>query len=233
MNLDVYKLFLVHCAANALLLWLGYEWLGVGESTGARLALSGLDALAILTLVCWLYGATFAFFRMGTGLNAAFRGALRNLVPLVFAALLVLALYGAVAWGAAASDQPAFQLASWLTLKWRTPVKPATVARVFHVGFWILRWAVIPVVLLPMAPAVAVRGWRGFRELKWLAEWRDWFAAPLLLSTGFMLPFTVLAIVPAVGGFGPELVSFVLRALIAYLLMVCSVLALAFATARR
>ena len=232
MSTGVRKLFLLHFVANALLLWLGYEWLGVGESTGARLVLSALDALAILALVCWLHGATFAFFRLGSGINAAFRSALRDLVPLLIAALLVLVLYGAVAWAAAASPQPAFKLASWLTLKLRTPVKPTTIARAFNVGFWILRWAVLPVALLPMAAGIATRGWRGFGEFTWRAGWRYWLTVPLLLASGFILPFAVLAMVPAVKSFGHELLSFAVRALLAYLLLVSSALALAFATSR-
>ena len=74
------KLFLLHLVANALLLWLGYDWLGVGESTRLRLAWSGLDALAILALVCWFHGATLVFFRKHGELkiNEAFRAALRQ-----------------------------------------------------------------------------------------------------------------------------------------------------------
>lgn len=233
MSRDLSKLLALHLVANGLLLWLGYEWLGVGESTGARLVLSALDALAILALVCWLHGATFAFFRMRTGLNAAFRGTLRNLAPLVFGAILVMALYGAVAWAAAASGQPAFKLASWMTLKWRTPVKPASVARIFNVVFWLLRWAALPVGLLPMAPGIAVRGWRGFGELSWRGGWRDWLSVPVLLAAGLLLPFTILGIVPEMHSFGAEMASFVLRALAAYLLLVGSMLGLALATARR
>ena len=40
------KLLFLHLPANALLLWLGYEWLGVGESTRLRLFVSALEALA-------------------------------------------------------------------------------------------------------------------------------------------------------------------------------------------
>ena len=61
------KLFLLHLVTDALLLWLGYEWLGVGESTRLRLVWSALDALAILALVCWFHGATLVFFHTGGG----------------------------------------------------------------------------------------------------------------------------------------------------------------------
>src|SRR5450759_4082005 len=133
------KLFLLHLVADALLLWLGYEWLGVGESTRVRLVWSALDALAILVLVCWFHGATLVFFRTGGApeISGAFRTALRHIPALVVAATLVLVLYGLLVWAAAASGQPAFRLASWLTLKLRTPVKPTTMARIFLGGFWI------------------------------------------------------------------------------------------------
>ena len=85
------KLFLLHLVANALLLWLGYEWLGVGESTRPRLLFSALDALAILALACWFHGATLVYFRAGgpePKINGAFRTALRHLPALLVAAAL-------------------------------------------------------------------------------------------------------------------------------------------------
>ena len=217
------KLFLLHLVANALLLWLGYEWLGVGESTRPRLLFSALDALAILALACWFHGATLVFFRAGgpePKINGAFRTALRHVPALLVAAILVLALYGLLAGAAAASGQPAFRLASWLTLKLRTPVKPATVARIFLGGFWIVRWAVLPVALLPMASGIAARGWHGFGEFTWRGGWRGWLEVPLLLVAGFLLPFVLLGWVPTVNGFTLEVVSFSLRMLAAYLLFV-------------
>ena len=216
------KLLLLHLVANALLLWLGYEWLGVGESTGARLLLSASDALAILALLCWFHGATLVFFRTGgePEINGAFRTALRHVPALLVAAILVLVLYGLLVWAAAASGQPAFRIASWLTLKLRTPVKPATVARIFLGGFWIVRWVVLPVGLLPMASGIAARGWRGFGQFTWRGGWRYWLEVPLLLVAGLVLPFVLLGWVPAVSEFTLEVISFLLRMLAAYLLFV-------------
>jgi hypothetical protein len=226
------KLFLLHLAANALLLWLGYEWLGVGESTRLRLVWSACLALAILKLACWLHGATLVFFRASEPkISGAFRAALRSLPALLVAAILVLVLYGLLAWAAAASGQPAFRLASWLTLKLRTPVKPATVAHVFLAAFWIVRWVVLPVALLPMASGIAARGWRGYSEFSWRGGWRYWLEVPLLLVAGLWLPFVVLAWVPAVSGFTMEMVSFSLRMLVAYLLFVGALWTLEWRTA--
>ena len=211
------KLFILQLAANALLLWLGYQWLGVAESTQLRLVASALEALVLLALACWLHGATLVFFRTGGG---AFRTALRHLPALVAAAILVLVRYGLLAWSAAASGQPAFRLASWLTLKLRTPVKPANIARLFLAGFWIVRWVVLPIALLPMASGIANRGWRGFGEFTWRGGWRRWLEVPLLLVAGLLLPFVLLSWVPAVGNFTLEMLSFSLRILAAYLLFV-------------
>ncbi|MGD0776775.1 MAG: hypothetical protein ABSC05_28490 [Candidatus Solibacter sp.] len=228
------KLFLLHLVANALLLWLAYEWLGVGESTRLRLVWSALAALAILALACWLHGATLVFFRASEPkIGGAFRTVLRSVPALLVAAILVLVLYALLAWAAAASEPPAFRLASWLTLKLRTPVKPATVARIFLAAFWIVRWVVVPVALLPMASGIAARGWRGYGEFSWRGGWRYWLEVPLLLVAGLLLPFVVLGWVPAVSGFTLEMVSFAVRMLVAYLLFVSALWMLEWRTAAR
>jgi hypothetical protein len=218
------KFFLLHLVINALLLWVAYEWLGVGESTRLRLLWSALCALAILALACWFHGATLVFFRRGeVEIKDAFAVSMRRVPALLVAAILVLALYGLVVWAAAASGQPAFRLASWLTLKFRTPVKPVTVARIFLGGFWIVRWVLLPVVLLPMASGIAAHGWHGIHEIGCRRGRRYWLEAPLLLVAGLLLPFVVLGWVPAVSGFALEVVSFAVRMLAAYLLFVGAV----------
>lgn len=227
------KLCLLHVAANALLLWLGYEWLGVAESTRLRLALSAIDALAILALVCWLYGATFAYFRGEPNINDAFRVALRHLAALMVTAILAIVLYGLLAWAASAAAQPAFRLASWLTLHLRKPVKPVAVARAFQSVFWVVRWAVLPVALLPMASAIATRGWRGFSGFTWRSGWRYWLGAPALLLAGLQLPFLLMRWVPALEPFGLQMASFAVRIGVGYLLFVGAALGVACWTGRR
>jgi len=93
MNSTSRKFFVLHLVADALLLWLGYLWLGVGESTGLRLFASALEALAMLALACWLLGATLVFFRKDDGepkigVRDAFRTVLRHLPALLVAAVL-------------------------------------------------------------------------------------------------------------------------------------------------
>ncbi|MCU1235751.1 MAG: hypothetical protein JWP63_3718 [Candidatus Solibacter sp.] len=227
------KLLALHLVANALLLWLAYEWLGVTESTRFRLVLSAVDALAILSLVCWLHGATFVYFRGKQRIKDAFRVALRHLGALVVAAVVVIVVYGLLTWAANAMGQPAFQLASWMTLHLRKPVKPSTVARVFQGVFWVVRWVVLPVGLLPMASGIAARGGRGAGEITWRAGWRDWVVVPAALLLGLKLPFVLLGWVPAVEAFGMQMASFVVRIGVGYLLFVGAAVGLAYWTGAR
>ena len=215
------KLIAIHFGGNALLLWLAYLWLGVGESTRWRLVGSAAEAIVLLALACWLHGTTLTWFRTGGKVSP-------KVVALTVAAIAVLALYGLIAWAGNASSQPAFQLASWLTLHIRKPVKPATVSLIFQGAFWILRWVILPVALLPMASGVATRAWRGFGEFTWRGGWRYWLAVPILLLIGFWLPLVLIRWVPHFESFVLQFASFTLRALAAYSLMIASTFALAY-----
>ncbi len=209
-------------AANGLLLWLAYEWLGVDESTTARLLLSLVDALAILTLICWLYGATLVWFRSGEEkLNDAFRVALRHVGWLLALAVAGLVVYGQLAKGAAASGAPALKIASWLTWTLRTPVKPAAINAILQAIFWLLRWAVIPILLLPAASAIAAHGRPAWRAAPAYA------AIPLLALIGLWLPFVILDWKPKAPSFALEFASFALRAAFAYALFIAAMLGLA------
>jgi hypothetical protein len=228
------NLLLLHLAANALLLWLAYEWLSVDESSTGKLALSSVDAAAILTLWVWLHSATLVFFRLGAAprINDAFRMALRHLPLLVLGALLALGLYAMVSQAQQATAKPAFQFASWLTMTLRKPVKPAAVTRMFQAAFWILRWAVLPALLLPLASALAGTGWRGWREISGRRSLRYWILVPLLTACGLWLPFVILGWKPRMSSFELEATSFTVRAVVSYLLAVGALLALAVATSR-
>ena len=222
MNRATTLLGLLHFVANALLLGLGYYWLGLGESSGTRLAWSFLVATVLVCLAVWLHGATFAYFRAGNNshLPAAIRTALRNLVPLIVLGALVLCIYVLLERWRDYSAQPAFKIASYLTLKLRKPVKPSAVLRVFNLLLWVLRWAVLPLILLPLAAETSSRGWSGLRHpfqahAKRLLYWLE---VPLLLTCAFCLPFKLINWVPRVNSFGMELTSFLARLIFAYLL---------------
>lgn len=221
------SLLLLHVVANGLLLWLAYEWLGVDESSAGRLALSAVDALAILALVCWLYGATIVHLQSAESrLNESFRTALRHVGGLLLLAVAALALYGLLGKWSSGLDQPAQRFASWLTWTFHTSPKPATLTTVFQSVFWLLRWVLLPVLLLPLAGAIALRGWTGWRTLVSRPHWMLCLRIPVIAAMGLWLPLLLLQWKQHVPTFGWELTSFTLRTLTAYLLFVISMLLL-------
>lgn len=218
-------LCLMYLVGNALLLWLGYYWLGVGESTGARLIWSAMLTIAIIASTLWLHGSGFAFFRTDRSrLAPVLQTAVRNLLPLFVLAIGVLIFYGLLAWWRDYSTQPALRMASYLTLKLRKPVKPASIEAIFNGALWIVRWAILPVLLLPLASSVANRGWQGFRGEAWKRsrQWLYWIEVVVLLLAGIWLPLKLVTWVPHFSGFYVQLTSFMVRLLIAYLLFVAS-----------
>jgi hypothetical protein len=209
---------------------LGYYWLGTSESRTLTLLWSFAVALLIICCTCVLHGASFAA-PQSADLAEAFRVALRNLLAILAAAGLVLALYLLLARWDDYSFQPALKVASWLTLKLRKPVKPASVLRVINVATWLVRWVLLPLPLLPMISGAATRGWRGFTSLGKLPARRFyWLLSPILLLCAFWLPFKLLGWIPQPASFVMQILSFSARLLVAYLLFVGSCLSLAFLT---
>lgn len=205
----------IHLVGNALLLWLGYYWLGLGETRAATLAWSALIALLLLSLACWLHGATFAYFSLG-----ARRLPWRRLPPLVATVIVLLAVYWVLAQWSDYSSRPAFKVASYLTLTFRKPVKPATVLNVFKVVLWLVRWMVVPVLALSVVSRIAAR--------RQASKWWHWIATPVLLVCALWLPFRLMGWTPLTGAFAMQMFSFVTRLLAAYLLFVGAWLALVF-----
>jgi len=224
----VARLTVCHVLADALLLTLGYYWLGVGEGRMPALLWSFLVAFALVTLTAWTYGAVFVFFSVGHKVAPAYRIALRHLTPLTVTVLAVLAIYyGLARWGEY-STNPASTLASYLTLKLRKPVSPHAVSRIFNVALWVVRWVTVPALLAPLLANIATHGWAGCRVRA--LRWFYWIAAPAALLCAIWLPLRILGWVPQTGSFTAELASFVLRAFVAYLLFMAGWLALAFVT---
>jgi len=222
MTLATRILCLIHFVGNALLLWLAYYWLGVGESTVGRLVWSALLAILITAAALWLHGSGFAFFRTDrSALMPALQTALRNLLPLFVLAVAVLIVYGLLSWWRDYSTQPAFKIASYLTLKLRKPVKPASMQAIFDVVLWIVRWVILPVLLLPLATSAANKGWRGYRA-RVPRHWLYWIEVVALLLCGIWLPLKLITWVPGFSSFGMQMTSFLFRLLVGYLLFVAA-----------
>ena len=227
------SLGLIHIAGNAILLWLGYYWLGIGESKTSILLWNFVLGLFTLALFCWLHGAGFAFFRGPTGNTPlAFRSSLRNLVPILTVSIVTVVIYFLVDRAQDWSSGPAFSLASWLTLHLRKPFKPASMIRAFGVGWWIVRWVVLPVLILPAVSAISVKGWHGIRSVGPVRGYKlIWIETPLLLLCAVWAPLKLMGWHPVTSGFGPEMFSFIVRLLVAHLFFVIGCLALEFSAA--
>jgi hypothetical protein len=212
---------LLQFVGNALLLWLGYYWLGTRESSALALAWSAFVALVILAAACWLHGTTFAHFR---GARMPIRN-LPLLLGVVVAALII--YYLAARWQDSTSNL-AFRTASWLTLKLRKPIKPASVTRAFGVFFWIIRWMLIPVFALPLFADLAAFGAKGLRSFGRRARsFLYWIETPALLVLTLWVPMRLINWIPHVNSFAFEMGSFVLRLTVAYVLAVASWMLLA------
>ena len=219
------KLFLLHLVANALLLWLAYEWLGVGEST--RLRLLGARSTrwrfwrwpAGFTAPRWSSSAkaklkikdAFACVAApgsgtsgggGPGARALWFGGVGGGrerpagIPAGFLADVETAYTGEACHGARGFSWEASGLCAGCCCRLRC-----------------CRWRPVSRRMAGAASA-KLAGGRG---------WRYWLEVPLLLVAGLLLPFVVLGWVPAVSGFALEVISFSVRMLVAYLLFVGAV----------
>ena len=218
-----------HFVGNALLLWLGYAWLGIPESTTAHLLLSIFVVLLFACSALWLHGTAFVYFSSHSArkLRSAASLALRHLSALLTLAILAVILYGLLNLITGALGQPAFCLASWLTLNLRKPVSPAFVLALFQGIAWLVGWLFLPALLLPVAAAVSIQGFQGLRTFARKPNLLRSLKICALVLGGIWLPMKLLAWIPQMPNFGAEMASFLLRAAVSYLLFVSFLLLLA------
>jgi hypothetical protein len=216
-----------HLIGNALLLWLGYAWLGMNEASRLHLAGSAAVLLVFGLGALWLHGTALALF--GQESNASFTTAastaLRRL-PWLFALAVVAGIvYAVLSYCYDAFDHSAFVIGSWLTMTLRKPVPPSRVLACFHGLIWILRWIVVPALALPIAARIISN-----TSPRLNPRWLYWLAAGALLLTAVWVPLRLLDWVPKVNGFGAEAASFLARIGAGDLLFVAALLALEFFT---
>jgi hypothetical protein len=219
-----------HLVGNALLLWLGYYWLGIGESDGVHLATNAVVILIFGLGALWLHGTALVQFSRQSGLSFFEAGGLvlRHSLPLFVLALVVAAVYGLLAYWYGSFVHNAFLIGSSATMTIRKPVSPTRVLAWFHGLIWLLRWMVVPVLAFPLAARIAVDGWAGFR-------WRAprvlyWVEVCALLLCAVWAPFQLLNWIPRPDAFSLQMASFLARIGFGYLLFVAGLLAIEFLT---
>ena len=235
MNRTARKLWLLHLVANAALISLAYRWLGIGDSNGWQLFATVALGLAILFSAFWLHAGSFVWFRdhQPPVLKYSFVFTLRHVPAFAAVAVLALLAYSVAGWLEAHAYPPSATFASWLTLHLRRPVTPSSLHALVRAVFWILRWLILPPLLLPLAAEVAAHDWRGFWHLRRLPGHLRyyWLRSAALVLIAFWVPGRFIQWVPAINGIGLEISSFLARLLAAYLLCVSAWLALVFVSA--
>jgi hypothetical protein len=224
-------LLATHLAGNALLLAFGYWWLGTSESDWPHLLLSGASVLLFLAAVAWLQGLALACFCGWSFRQSASRAA-RHLLPLLALLVLAASLYALLHWAQNHDGHTAYVIGSYATMKARKPVAPDSVSRLLAVCFALLRWLVLPSLLFPLAAAISVRGWDGWRT-RFLARRRVWLYAlqvAALLLVAIWLPLRLFYWIPSIESFSGQALSFAARVGLGYLLFVAGVLAVEFFT---
>jgi hypothetical protein len=216
------RLGVLHLIGNALLLWLGYMWLGMTEADRPHLAGSAAVLLAFGLGALWLHATALAFFG---GDSAAASTALRRLPRLFALAVVVALIYGLLLYYYGAFDHIAFTIGSFATMTLRRPVPPARVLACFHACIWLLRWVVVPALALPLAARIVSK-----TSPRLLRRWPYWLAVGALLLCAFWVPLRLLDWIPKANGFGMQTASFAVRIGFGYLLFVAALLTLEFFT---
>jgi len=203
----------IQAGGYLLLLALLYEWLGIGDRSTAQVLLSGLLGAAILLGAVWLLGHALA-----PALSLR-----RWPVFLAWVVVLALAVGGAI-WLAGYRSRVGLSVASHLTLWFRRPVKPQSMASLYGALVCIVGTAVV-LALLPLASAAAEGARQGARSA--LRQWRYWAGCAVMIAAGYWLPGLLLGWVPKFSGFGAQTASLIVRFSLAYVIALAAWLEIA------
>jgi hypothetical protein len=243
LSLKSWRLWVIQFAGNAVIFALFFGWLQVSEAHWWQLLFQALLILVIFAAVLVLHGGTLVYFKnahenRAAQLMPAFRQALRHIFALAVCVFIVhipwalsghLYNYQTLFPGYLRSGFPA-----WL----RRMISEPALDHTYIFLLLLLRWVILPGLLLPFLLFCADRGFRGF------VAFRDW--AKTVRSLAYWVALVVAALVgvylvEAVMGWRPgskpgtfrgEQVSFVFRQLLAYLLALFSWLFVASALGR-
>ena len=184
----------LHLIANAALIALVYVWLGIRDARASQIAATVLLGAALIAAALFLHAGTWHWMRTGN-----WRISPRELLRFTAAIAIVLACWWLLSM--IPQDRAAQWTASFLTLHTRTPIKPETVARVLAALVWIVRWFVIPILVL-----------RQHRNP------RSWLILAAALLLGVYLPQRLIHWTPNFKSTTAEVLSMTLRWGLAYAL---------------
>lgn len=229
------RLAAMHLVGNALILLLGYYWLGLPESSAALTLWSALVLLVTSAAALFLHGTASVYFRRRGKLGKAARIAALHLPALFALLILTVVIYASLAYLDEHFSHQAFTIGSYATMKTRKAVAPAAILYVWHFAIAAFQWMLVPALLLPVAASVAERGWQGFAPRIWKRQRASLYVlvVVILLVIAIYVPLHILKWVPSINSFAGQFASFTARFAIAYLLFVFGLLAAEYISARR
>src|SRR5215471_13959963 len=229
LSLKNWQLWLVQLAGNAIIIALFVEWLRIPEAHWWQLISQALLILALLGAVLVLHGGTLAYFESAHADSAAqllpaFRKALKHIASLAVCAFLL-----HIPWalsGHLYNYQTSFpgylrsEFPAWLRRMISEPALDST----YTFLLFVLRWVILPGLLLPFLLFCADKGFSGF------IAFRNWWKT--IRSLAYWIVLIVAAIVgvylvgvvmgwrldPKTSTFHGEYANFAMRLLLAYLL---------------
>jgi hypothetical protein len=233
LSLKNWRLWLVQFAGNAIIFALFYGWLQVQEAHWWQLFFQALLILLIIVSILVLHGGTLAYFQSAHADRAAqllpaFRKALKHIAALAVCVFIV-----HIPWalsGHLYNYQTSFpgylrsEFPAWL----RRMISEPALDNTYTFLLFVLRWVILPGLLLPFLLFCADKGFRGF------IAFRDW--RKTVRSLAYWIVLVVAAIVgvhfvqlvmgwrldPKTSTLHGEYMSFAMRQLLAYLLALFS-----------
>lgn len=210
------RLWLIHLGANAVLLWLLWEWLGIRDARAWQLILTAVTGLLLASAAIFLHAGTFHWIA-----TKEFRPHRRGIVK--FSA--VLGIFVLICW--LLSLPPWYRAAVWtasyLTFHSRKPVNPVLIGRAIEGLRCFIQWVLVPILLLPIVT-------HGFRRPSWQQSlkprfWLEYIAVAVVC---FYVPNRLIHWVPALDATAAQVASFIARFGLAYCAAVAGWLALVF-----
>jgi hypothetical protein len=226
-----WRLWLIQFLANPLLFALFAFWLLVPVSTVWFVILNALLGLGVLVAAVVLHAGTMNYFydRYGNeraALKDDFRRALRNLLPFLLWAAVFCLLWLLIDRLDDYRYTLPIYIRSTLSASMRKHFTLSLLMTIYSVLVFVVRWLLLPGLLLPFAISAATFGFRGFGRKGILA----WKSAVLSLSYWLVLILAALVGVFAAGKLSQwtsdfksstyhrEMLSLVIRVFFAYLL---------------
>lgn len=214
------KLLVLHVVLNAVLCAAGAFWLLVPDEHGWQIVATVVSALALLLMAIWLHAGTLAYCTRGRLREQAIGRALWQGLAFFIVVAVMLCLADRVSHWAESSAQ----LSGYLYSKLPSFRRALTYNRLYESVvclFVVLRFYVVPGLLLPLSAAAAAYGFsrRLGRGLCALGCWRYWLWLAVLVLLGVEVPRLLIYWTPT-GTLRFETLSMVLRLSVAYLLIV-------------